>query len=427
MLCIIPSLTARSDQRRSEKDKVKYQKYQKDQLLKTMKDDLEKKEAAEDKVTKKINEKYEEIDKKKKDERRIIKYMPDGIKFPTSISDFKSAFHFPPTHQDYTGNCWCFSTISFFESEVYRSTKQKIKLSELYIVYWEFVEKAIGYVEKRGNQVFGEGSESDAVVKIMKKYGIVPKLVWDGHRPDNFVYRKEPRYDQRQMFKEMKTYLETVKSNNMWYKDLIIDHIKVILNSHLGGHPPTNFKYNGTSYTPITFLNKVLKLNMNDYYALTSTMKQPFWKQVKFDVPDNWRPTKHYINVPLNVFYNAIKACTKKGYSLCIGGDVSEPGYNGKYDIATVPTYDIPQGYIDQHSRELRIENKTTQDDHGIHIVGYMKIDGRDWYLIKDSARSSRKGKFRGYYFYRDDYVKLKMLSIMLHKDTIKNILSKAK
>jgi len=37
--------------------------------------------------------------------------------------------------------CWCFSTTSFLESEIYRLTQRKIKLSELHTVYWEYVEK----------------------------------------------------------------------------------------------------------------------------------------------------------------------------------------------------------------------------------------------------------------------------------------------
>jgi bleomycin hydrolase len=54
-----------------------------------------------------------------------------------------------------------------------------------------------------------------------------------------------------------------------------------------------------------------------------------------------------------------------------------------------------------------------------VHLLAMTKVGGRDWFLIKDSASSSYQGKGRGYYFYRDDYIKLKMLSIMVHKDVI--------
>ena len=58
-------------------------------------------------------------------------------------------------------------------------------------------------------------------------------------------------------------------------------------------------------------------------------------------------------------------------------------------------------------------------------MVGYTSVGGRDWFLIKDSARSSRWGKFDGYYFYRDDYVRLKMLTFAVHRDAVPDLLAK--
>ncbi len=96
---------------------------------------------------------------------------------------------------------------------------------------------------------------------------------------------------------------------------------------------------------------------------------------------------------------------------------------------AVVPTFDIPQEYIDQDSRELRFNNHTSEDDHGIHLVGMMpSADGHHtWFLIKDSSRSARWGKHEGYYFYRDDYVRLKMLTYTVHRDAVKDLLAKVK
>jgi len=118
----------------------------------------------------------------------------------------------------------------------------------------------------------------------------------------------------------------------------------------------------------------------------------------------------------------SIKKAAEAGYTVCIGGDVSEPGYYGFEDAAIIPTFDIPQDYIDQDSREYRFFNKTTDDDHGVPLLAYKKVDGRDWYLIKDSSRASRHGKFHGYLFYRDDYIKLKMLTYLVHKDVVREL-----
>ena len=54
-----------------------------------------------------------------------------------------------------------------------------------------------------------------------------------------------------------------------------------------------------------------------------------------------------------------------------------------------------------------------------------MTIDGKDWFLIKDSASGARDGNNYGYYFYSEDYVKLKMMDFMVHKDAVKDLLAK--
>ena len=81
--------------------------------------------------------------------------------------------------------------------------------------------------------------------------------------------------------------------------------------------------------------------------------------------------------------------------------------------------------YIDENARQFRFSNHSTTDDHGIHIVGYMEKDGKDWYLIKDSGSGSRNGRNPGYYFYNEDYVKLKIMNIMLPKDFAKKVLGR--
>ena len=44
--------------------------------------------------------------------------------------------------------------------------------------------------------------------------------------------------------------------------------------------------------------------------------------------------------------------------------------------------------------------------------------------LSKDSNRSSRLGEYKGYYFWRGDFIKLKMLSFTVHKDMLEGLLN---
>ncbi len=356
----------------------------------------------------------------KEEKKPSRKFMMDfsGMDLPRSKDQFKIFWHTDPISQGLSGMCWCFCTTSYFESEIYRLTKRNIKLSELYTVYWEYIEKARRFVQERGDSEFGEGSESNAVKRIWKKYGIVPAEVYSGLKPNQKVH------DHRKLYEEMNNYLQYVKTNHLWNEEVTISTIISILNHYLG-EPPKSFDYQGKNYTPLEFFQKVVRLNMDDYLDFLSLKQQPYYQQVEFEVPDNWWHSKEYYNIPLDEFMAIIKKAVRNNYSVCIGGDVSEPGYDSHYEVAMVPSFDIPSQFIDEDARQLRFSNKTTEDDHGIHLVGYWEKDGQDWYLIKDSGSGARNGPNFGYYFYHEDYIKLKMLSFMVHKDMATDILKK--
>jgi len=222
----------------------------------------------------------------------------------------------------------------------------------------------------------------------------------------------------------MRNYLEFIRKHAYWDETAVTAQIREILDRYLG-RPPESFEYGGKQYTPKEFFDEVVRLDTSKYVQLMSTLSEPFYAQGRFDVPDNWRPTSTYYNVPLDDFMDCIERACKGGYTVAIGGDVSEPGYFGMEDAAVVPSFDIPQDYINQDSREFRFFNRTTEDDHGVHLLTMNKIGGRNWFLIKDSARAARQGRFQGYLFYRDDYMKLKMLTYMVHRDVVAHLESK--
>ena len=365
----------------------------------------------------KIMEQSNSYFNKEKEEDKIFKMNFDGKKIPQSLEEFTIIDVADPISQGSTGTCWCFSTTSFYESEIKRITGKNINLSELYPVYFEYIEKARGYIHSRGKTHLGEGSETNAVQRMMDLYGIVPHEVYEGKPSD------QPFYNHEQMFSEIETYLKSCKKTNYWDEEAIISNIKSILN-HYMGTPPTKFRYNGRTYTPKGFMRYVTRINPNNYLDFMSLLEKPYWSKEEYKVPDNWWRSEEYYNVPLDEFMNIIKTSIKNGYSMSIGGDVSESGYSSIHDVAMVPSYDIPSEFIDEHARQFRFSNKTTTDDHAIHLIGY-KIDENEdwWFLIKDSGSGSRNGNFPGYYFYHEDYVKLKMMTFTIHKDAVKETL----
>lgn len=346
---------------------------------------------------------------------------------PNDVSLYKTIWSTPTISQGNTGTCWCFSTSSFYESEVYRMTGKNVQLSRMYTVYWEYVEKARRFVEERGNSNFDEGSEANAVARIMEEYGAVPEADYTG------LTEGRKFYTHAQMFQEMKDFLVSTKANNAWNMDNVLSTIKSIMN-HYMGVPPTNFMVDGKEYSPKSYLKDYLKLNPDDYVDIISLKSKPYWTKIEYEVPDNWWHSADYYNVPLDVFMSIIKKAVKAGYSVAIGGDVSEPGLNRTTNCAIIPDFDIPKDYINDDARAFRFMNGTTTDDHGMQVVGILenyKDSGYDWYLIKDSSSGSRNvspsNSCFGYYFFREDYVKLKMMDITINKNAVTDILKKFK
>lgn len=358
------------------------------------------------------------LEKKPAPKKKNFKVDFTGMDIPTSVEEFTTQWYYPPISQGRTGTCWCFSTTSYFESEIYRQFHKKVKLSEMYTVYWEYVEKAKRFIEERGNSAFGEGSEANAVRRIWSNYGIVPEEVFTGLKPE------QPYHDHKALFAELDGFLRNLKTTNAWDVASGISTVKAILNHYLG-EPPVEFTYEGKKYSPKSFFKEYVGLNMADYVDILSLEEKPFFTKAEYEVQDNWNHDSSYFNVPVAEFMAAIKSAIKNGFTLAIGGDVSEAGYDGWHNAAVVPTFDIPAEYINDDARQFRFSNGTTGDDHGIHIVGFVVRNGKTWFLIKDSSSGARNGAVKGYYFYDEDYVRLKMLDFMVHRDAVKELLGK--
>jgi len=343
---------------------------------------------------------------------------------PTSVDQFKKYWAGEPVSQGNTGTCWCFSTTSYFESEIFRITGQKVKLSEMYTVYWEYIEKAKRFVQEKGNSAFAEGSEGNGVTRIWKLYGAVPIDAYSGLKSG------QTYHNHAKMFEEMDTFLKSVKLSSLWNEEYVISTIKSIMNSYIGA-PPTKVTVNGKEMTPQDYLKNILKINLDDYIDVMSLMQSPYYTRAEYNVTDNWWHCADYHNLPLDDYMKVVKNSIRNGYTIAIGGDVSEAGFIAFSQVALIPSFDIPSNFIDENARQLRFSNGTTTDDHGLHLMGWLEKDEKDWYLFKDSGSGSRncgkESKNFGYYFVSEDYVKLKMMDFMVHKDMMKDYLPKFK
>ena len=72
---------------------------------------------------------------------------PEGYRF----TDVKILPVTPVKDQSRSGTCWCYSTLSFFESEILRAGGPELDLSEMWIVRNIYFEKAVKYVRLHGS------------------------------------------------------------------------------------------------------------------------------------------------------------------------------------------------------------------------------------------------------------------------------------
>ncbi len=349
----------------------------------------------------------------------ILLYIPvlQAQKLPNDTALYSYTYHQPAVSQGNTGTCWSFGATALMESEIFRLSKKTINLSEMYTVYWEYIERAADFVRTRGKTYFAEGSESNAIVRIYEKYGCMPTAAYSGMLPGQKVH------DHETMEAEMERYLEDVKSRNAWDEQTVLTQIKAILHQHMGT-PPTTFLYDGTSYTPAEFLN-YCGLQPRDYFSFMSTLSAPFNQKSELVEADNWWHSADYYNISLDDFIVLIRYAVQNGYSLCLCGDVSEAGFDQSTQCFVVPSFDIPSEYIDENARQMRLSNESTTDDHCMLLIGYYPTSTMNWYLLKDSGAGAFHGTQDGYRFVTEDYIRLKMMNVLLHKLGGKPILDK--
>jgi len=329
-------------------------------------------------------------------------------------------------NQNISSTCWSFSSNSFLESELIRLGKEPVDISEMYIVWNTYMDKADMYVRMHGNYNFGPGGAFHDVFYVAKKYGLMPEEAYPG------LLKGEELPVHLEMDDMLKAMVDVVVDNpNRKLSPAWKGAVGGVLDAYLG-EKPENFNYKGKSQTPKDFANN-LGINWDDYVEIGSFSHHPFYEKFIIEIPDNWMLDEVY-NVPLADLKAIMENAIKNGYSFAWGADVSETGFSWKHGIAVVPENDwnkdekaikdsllsnpIKNKLITQDYRQQEFDNYNTQDDHGMHITGMCEdANGTKYYTVKNSWGETNDTK--GYLYATESYVLLKTIDIMVHKDAI--------
>jgi bleomycin hydrolase len=335
----------------------------------------------------------------------------DRIPHPESAADFQAAPALPCLNQSKTLVCWSFATCSFLESEMARLKLPQVRLSVMYPAYCQYLEKARRFVQTKGESRVSPGDTFCGVPEVCARYGAMPASAYE-KTPDSKAF------DQKKLYAELGSFMSEVKRQGQWDEARVLSRVKKILDRHLG-KPPQHFVFNGKTFTSKSFLAEVVRLPWSDYLMLASFESEPFNRFAELKVPDNWKHNTNFFNVPLPVFYEAFRSALRSGFTVAVEVDNSEPSYETTGRYCFIPDTDLPADGITQAARELGFRNGATTDDHAIHVYGWATVGGEDWFLAKDSWKLAWRGGNQGTLFLHGDYVKLKLLAFIVHRDGV--------
>ena len=329
----------------------------------------------------------------------------------------------PVLSQGRTGTCWSFSSTSFLESEIIRLTGKTIDLSELYTVKKTYPAKMENFIMRQGKAQLSQGGLAHDVLNSVKKYGLVPQEAYSG------LVGGAQKHNHSELMAVISSVADTYISNpsgrlsQKWRT--VTD---AILDIYLGDDEE-QFVFEGKSYTPQSFL-EMTKLKVDDYVSLTSFTHQPFYSNFILTIPDNWSNGSFY-NLPLDEFMSVIDNALEKGFTVALDCDVSEKTFSSKSGVAVIPkntadkkkalTEIVPEKQVDQTFRQQEFESYATTDDHLMHITGVLKDqNGNKYYKVKNSwGTDENRTTHNGYVYFSEAYMRLKTISITIHKDAL--------
>ncbi|MCF8235035.1 MAG: C1 family peptidase [Bacteroidales bacterium] len=329
--------------------------------------------------------------------------------------------------QHKSGTCWDFAGLSFIESELIRRGKGKHDLSEMYIVRMVYPEKAAKYIRYHGRFNFSMGGQAHDVTNAIAAYGLVPEQVYPG------LLIGEQKHNHGEMDHILRTFCKAVndkkggKITPVW-----MDAYEAVLDAYLGP-VPEDFQWQDDTYDPASYAAS-LEIDPDAYIELTSYSNYPFNEQVVLEIPDNWSDDLYY-NVKLDDLVHTMKYALEKGYTLVWDGDVSDRFFCFDEGVAIVPDTDpeemekeereemckhpFEQKEITQKIRQEAFDNRTSTDDHLMHITGLVEDQNGVVYFRTKNSWDSSSNDFGGYLNMSEPYIRMHTVAIMLHKDAL--------
>jgi bleomycin hydrolase len=318
----------------------------------------------------------------------------------------KSTTCTPVKDQSMSSTCWSFSSMSLLESELMKLGKGKVDLSEMFIARYSMIRKIERHLALKGGNFFTPGGQFHDAVWVMKNYGLMPEEAFPGKG------RGELSHNHAEMDTILSHFVnESVENGITKLSNKQRSHIDSLLDYYYGV-VPKSFTYKGKPYTAKTYLTNYLGIHPDDYVEITSYTHHPF--NTKFILEDKYNWTADgYWNVSLGDFTNITNNALKNGFTVGWDGDAEDEYFDYGEGLAYLPE----QINDFQLARQTSFNDKSTELDHMMHIVGRVVRNDTAWYYVKNSWGDTNG--LGGFLWMREDYFKIRTLAIIVNKAAI--------
>ena len=341
------------------------------------------------------------------------------------------------TNQLGSGRCWIFAGLNILREIVAKQLKlSDFELSQNYISFYDKFEKinymleniielcprdyddrTFCHVLKEG---FQDGGQWDMFANIVKKYGVVPKVVMDeteqssNTREGNYVICNTLR---KFAARASKLYKEGKKDEILNEKKTILKKLFQFLCICYGKPVEKfNFEYIDSSkkyhldkdLTPLSFYEKYLGGIIDEYVSIINapTPSKPFYNLYTVKYVGNVVGGKKitYINLPMNEFKELCIKQLRDGGLIWFGSDC------GKYRDDTAVWDDEMYDYKNVFDIDMKVEKGDMLDyqisamDHAMVITGVsFKEEGKPgkWKIENSWGADKNNG---GYYLMTDSW-----------------------
>ncbi|MBQ9008875.1 MAG: C1 family peptidase [Clostridia bacterium] len=343
------------------------------------------------------------------------------------------------TNQKSSGRCWLFAATNVLRERIAKARNmEKFELSQSYLAFWDKFERCNYFLESMIETAdrphddrtvmfilqtgVHDGGQWDMFANVVRKYGIVPKDVYDetyqssNTRQMNYVLNRALKIGAarlRRMKRDHCTEAEITACKNE-----LLSRVYGFLCSCYG-EPPKSFDFEWVDkdrvyhvendLTPLTFAERygVIQL-LEDTVSIihAPTADKPFDRVFTSRSLGNvvgGRPVRH-LNLELEEFKKAIIAQLRDGKVVWFGSDVGHYGDRelGIWDDQSF-NFDLLTGLDMSMSKEDALNYNLSAMDHAMVITGVNLENGQPTRWRIENSWGDEKGD-KGYYVCSDSW-----------------------